>query len=188
VSAKRDAVLATARRVFTVQGIRAARVEAICAEAGTSKATFYKHFRDKWDLARVVLEQWSEELCARLLDLEASGLPFPDQLRTLREERAGLSEQLSEALVRDLYDAGSELRAFLDARGHANRRAFTAFVERAQDRGDLRADLPPALVLAALDQLNLLARDPALIDACGDFAALTRGVDALVFEGLLPRT
>ena len=61
----REEILATAYELFTQRGIRAVGVDEVIAKSGVAKATLYKHFRSKNDLARAFLDQreqrWSRD-------------------------------------------------------------------------------------------------------------------------------
>lgn len=64
----RRRILDTAFALFYAEGIRGVGVDRIIAESGVAKATFYKHFPAKDDLALAYLEQvddiWSRQLHA----------------------------------------------------------------------------------------------------------------------------
>ena len=50
-------MLDTATRLFYAEGIRAAGIDRIIAEAGVAKATFYNHFPSKDDLVLAYIEE-----------------------------------------------------------------------------------------------------------------------------------
>lgn len=58
----RDALVATARRLFTELGFAGAGRELIVAEAGVSRGALYHHFSDKEDLFRAVYESVERDL------------------------------------------------------------------------------------------------------------------------------
>jgi AcrR family transcriptional regulator len=61
----REQILATAYELFTQRGIRAVGVDEVIARSGVAKATLYKHFRSKNELAMAFLDQrerrWSQD-------------------------------------------------------------------------------------------------------------------------------
>src|SRR5262249_3409031 len=61
----REQILDTAYELFTQRGIRAVGVDEVIARSGVAKATLYKHFRSKNELAMAFLERreqrWSRE-------------------------------------------------------------------------------------------------------------------------------
>ena len=93
----RDKILATAFRLFYAHGLRAAGIDAIIAESGVAKATFYKYFPAKDELILAYLDQvdgiWTGQLHAAA---EAAG---PDPAARL----VGLFDALSSACRRDGY-------------------------------------------------------------------------------------
>ena len=52
----RERIEQTARELFYQEGIRATGIDRIIAEAGVTKATFYRHFPSKTDLIKAFLE------------------------------------------------------------------------------------------------------------------------------------
>ena len=56
-SVARRRLLDTATRLFYAEGIRAAGIDSIIAEAGVAKATFYNHFPSKDDLVLAYIEE-----------------------------------------------------------------------------------------------------------------------------------
>ena len=56
-AARRQAILAAARRVFVHDGYHSARLTDIAAQAGCSVGTVYTYFEDRSELLSAVLEQ-----------------------------------------------------------------------------------------------------------------------------------
>ncbi|WP_440029740.1 TetR/AcrR family transcriptional regulator [Chromobacterium amazonense] len=53
----RERILATAHRLFYLEGIRASGIDRVIAESGVSKVTFYRHFPSKNELILAYLQQ-----------------------------------------------------------------------------------------------------------------------------------
>ena len=183
----RARIVQAARALFQRHGMRRITVQEICAEAAVSKMTFYRYFTNKVDLARHLLEEWSEQISARLTEIDALDLPFHDKVALVVTERVQLARDLSPEFIAELYSADASLADFLKRQGHENRRRFMAFVVAAQARGEVREDLNPELILAILDKLNDLARDDAVVALFPDYVELTRQVNTLFFYGVLER-
>jgi AcrR family transcriptional regulator len=88
VKRNREAVLATARRVFIEKGYAGATLEAIADEAGFSKGVMYSQFDSKADLFLALLERRMDE-------------------RTQQNERI-VSEHAGMGGLRKLLEAGAE--------------------------------------------------------------------------------
>jgi AcrR family transcriptional regulator len=81
----RQALVDTARKLFTAQGYAATGTEEIVASARVTRGALYHHFRDKTDLFRTVMEQIAREVAERLIEAEisspASGSDAWDEVR-----------------------------------------------------------------------------------------------------------
>lgn len=75
MSDKQEAIIAVATKLFSAHGYHAVGVDAIVAESGVAKMTFYKYFPSKDDLILKVLMR-------RDLDLRGSLIAAVDQART----------------------------------------------------------------------------------------------------------
>lgn len=75
--ATRDAILRSAREVFTEVGYTGASLRKIAARAGVTHAAIYRHFADKSDLLSALAQRDFDELVAevgRRIDAEEAGL------------------------------------------------------------------------------------------------------------------
>ncbi|WP_415854655.1 TetR/AcrR family transcriptional regulator [Sinomonas sp. G460-2] len=62
----RQRILDTSFELFARRGIRDVGVDELIERSGVAKATFYRHFRTKDDLALAYLERWYEERSAAI--------------------------------------------------------------------------------------------------------------------------
>ena len=78
-----DAILNAAAKVFAEQGLHAAKMEAIAAEAGVAVGTLYNHFNDRKALVEALVAARREKLLGKLDAALAAGKgqPFGEQLR-----------------------------------------------------------------------------------------------------------
>jgi AcrR family transcriptional regulator len=80
---RNDWVLA-ALRALVAGGIQAVRVEALARDLGTTKGSFYWHFKDLPDLHHVMLELWEAVATTSITaTVKASGRDGPGQLALL---------------------------------------------------------------------------------------------------------
>ncbi len=157
MSQARERILDTAFRLFYARGIRAVGVDTIIAESGVAKATFYKHFPAKDDLAVAYLDKvdavWTGQLRSAA---EAAGDDPADQL-------VGLFDALSTACRRDGYRGC----AFINAAAEAT-------------PGSPVHDRTVAHKLAVLGWVRELATSAGAADPSG----LARGLTLLLDGGL----
>jgi AcrR family transcriptional regulator len=151
---RNDWVLA-ALRALVQGGIGAVRVEALARDIGTTKGSFYWHFKDLADLHQVMLDLWEEVATTQITAaVRASGLDGRGQLFLLvdmvsiqPDDRVG--GVAVEPALRDWGRIDPRARAVLqrvDARRLADLHGFLAAA------GVGRADLIPAaqIIYAAI--------------------------------------
>lgn len=121
--AKREAILAAAKRLFIERGYSASSMDAIAAEAGVSKLTVYSHFTDKETLfVTAIMAKCEEQLPPPFFEFNPS-VPIETTLLTIgrgfhnlinSEEAVALHRTMqaqathSPELSRLFYDAGPQ--------------------------------------------------------------------------------
>ncbi|SFF00896.1 DNA-binding transcriptional regulator, AcrR family [Blastococcus tunisiensis] len=103
-SAARDRLLRSASATFYAEGIRGVGVDRIVAEAGVTRATFYRHFPSKDDLVVAYLRGIDEAIRARVGQV-------PEQ----RAAAAGLVRALAGGIGDELCTAGFRGCPFINA-------------------------------------------------------------------------
>jgi AcrR family transcriptional regulator len=162
LQAREEAIVASVNRLLAEKGFEAMTVDEVVADVGIGKASLYKHFTSKEELAAAamvrVLDRALEEVARlRSLDLDAVG-----RLKGLA--RWAYEQQIAGEMPA-LPSQSSALRAALAAdKAYMDRLMqlsdeLGAWITEAQAAGRLDAALPPELVLY---QLYARACDPVL--------------------------
>jgi AcrR family transcriptional regulator len=186
-SKKKTLLLETALRLFLRYGMKRVTVGEVCEQANVSKVTFYKHFENKVELAKQVIDLLWDRVAARVDEIVALDQPFSRKVELLVEERVRMAKEWSGEFVAELYHADPELAALIAQRAARSRERYLDFIRAGQARGELRADLHPEVVLAVVDKLYELGGDAELVRKAGGFDRLTRDVNTVFFFGVLPR-
>lgn len=176
----RDRILDTAFRLFYAHGIRGVGVDTIIAEAGVAKATFYKHFPSKDELALAYLDRADAAWLGALRSAAQAAGPRP------RDQLVGMFDALTTACRREGYHGCAFINAAAEvppgspvhARTVAHKQAVRGWVH------DLAAQAGASDADALAGGLTLLL-DGALSDGVLDAdpavpAAATRAAAALV--------
>ena len=191
LQAREDAIVQAVNRLLAERGYEAMTVDAVAAEVGIAKASLYKHFPSKEDLAAAAMVQVVQRVQAYMDGLSADA-PVVERLQAVVAwaMRAKLAGEMP-----FLPSQNSTLREALmahpgDLAGLAGISAqLTGWIMVAQVQGQLRANVPPQVVLYTL---YARACDPVLdylkMDGLYTDEEIVRLVLATCFDGLsVPR-
>jgi len=159
--AREDAIIACVNRLLAEKGFEAMTVDEVAADVGIAKASLYKHFPSKEDLAAAAMVSVMRRAQAFLDDLPADASAL-EKLRTVVQWTMGL-KLVGE--MPSLPSQNSSLRTtlmnnkdYMDGLMDVSDR-LGAWIEAAQAQGLLNPKLPP---IAVLYTLYARACDPVL--------------------------
>ncbi|MDH3281716.1 MAG: TetR/AcrR family transcriptional regulator [Gammaproteobacteria bacterium] len=147
----RARILAAAQRLFAESGYDSTSISRVAQSAGVSKANIFHHFSSKQDLYLEVLHESRSHLENLFDDLKLSGdltqrlARFLDRhLTSIYEREAGFRLLLHEMLT------GEQHEAIAKRVGGDNFRRLVANLRAAQQQGDVRTGVDPAVVAFVL--------------------------------------
>ena len=190
LQAREDAIIQAVNRLLAEKGFDLMTVDEVAAEVGIAKASLYKHFPSKEDLAAAAMVRVLGKAQAFLDTLPADAPPLA-QLQAV--VRWMMALQLAGQMP-SLPSQNSSLRARLMANSAyldllmAVSDRIGAWIEAAQHEGSLDAGIPPILVLYTIYSR---ACDPVLefMKAGGQYSddEIVEWVLRTCFEGLRAR-
>ena len=152
LAVREDAIVQAVNRLLSEKGFDLMTVDQVAAEVGIAKASLYKHFPSKEDLAAAAMVRVVTRAQAFLASLPPDGRPL-DQLKAM--VRWMLTLQLAGEMP-SLPHHNSTLRttlvnnkAYLDGLMQVSDQ-LGGWIEKAQADGSLNTRLPPVLVLYTL--------------------------------------
>jgi TetR/AcrR family transcriptional regulator len=161
-SVERDAVtriLDAARSLFAEHGFDAVSMNAIAEAASVSKANIFHHFKSKDDLYLAVLKTACAASCDQIERFGRGDGPFEARLERYADEHLGHildNEQITRLIERDLLENGSQRgRQFAEQVFGQNFGRLVEILREGQKRGELRADIDPALVALMVIGTNI---------------------------------
>lgn len=161
LQAREDAIIAAVNRLLAEKGFDAMTVDEVAAQVGIAKASLYKHFPSKEDLAAAAMVRVMRRAQAFLAQLPQS-LPPLDKLRavvrwTMELKLAGEMPSLpsqNSSLRATLIANADYMNGLIEVSDHLG-----AWIEAAQAEGLLNPQLP---AIAVLYTLYARACDPVL--------------------------
>lgn len=152
LAAREDAIVQAVNRLLAEKGFDLMTVDEVAADVGIAKASLYKHFPSKEDLAAAAMVRVVGLAQAFLASLPPDAQPLA-QLKAM--VRWMLQQQLAGEMP-SLPHQNSSLRttlmnnkAYLDGLVRISDQ-MGGWIERAQQDGSLSASIPPILVLYTL--------------------------------------
>jgi TetR/AcrR family transcriptional regulator len=152
-------ILAAAERLFSESGFEAVSMNNIASAAGVSKANIFHHFASKQALYIEVVRGACRDSFDRLQNLDADDGPFVQRLGVFA---AGMlrnmleHDQVHRLILRELLTHGEERGRELAEQVFGDNFARLVSILRAgQIRGELRADLDPAMAATLLIGANV---------------------------------
>ncbi|MDO9435578.1 TetR/AcrR family transcriptional regulator [Hydrogenophaga sp.] len=191
--AREDAIIAAVNRLLAEKGFEAMTLDQVAIEVGIAKASLYKHFSSKEDLAAAAMVRVMGRAQAFLdkLQREAPGARPIDQLKavarwTMEVQLAGEMPSLPSENS-SLRTALTTNKAYVDGLMDVSDR-LGGWITEAQTDGSLNRALPP---IAVLYTLFARACDPVLgfLKGSGQYdnAQIIEMVLSTCFDGLQSR-
>jgi len=180
-----DSLLDVAVAVFNERGYDATSMDELAARLGVTKSAIYHHVSSKVELLRLALDRALDALFAVTEEPAATSGPAIDRLEHVVRGSVGvLTAELPfvTLLLRVRGNSPVELEA-LERRRRFDR-IVTDLVRAAEDEGDVRPDVDPAvtsrLLFGAVNSLTEWYRPDRGLDA----AAVADALVAITFDGL----
>ena len=188
--AREDAIVSAVNRLLAEKGFESMTVDEVAAEVGIAKASLYKHFPSKEDLAAAAMVRVMQRAQAYLDGLDKNREP----LELLREVARWTMEVQLAGEMPSLPSENSSLRAalttnkaYVDGLMDVSDR-LGAWITAAQAEGSLNPALPPT---AELYTLYARACDPVLgfLKGSGQYSneQIIEMVLSTCFDGLKAR-
>lgn len=188
-------ILAAAERLFSEAGFDAVSMNDIAAAAGVSKANIFHHFASKQALYIEVVRGACQDSFERLQYLGDGGGPFAGRLGTYAADMLGNMlehDQVHRLILRELLTNSEQHGRELAEQVFGDNFARLVTILRAgQGRGELRADIDPAMVATLLIGANVfffesqqVLRHFRDVDFARDPASYSRMLTDILLRGI----
>jgi AcrR family transcriptional regulator len=185
---KRKQLIYTAKDLFFKYGIKRVTVEEICREANVSKMTFYKHFRNKNELVKTMINQITDEAMERYDAIMARDMPFEDKvMETIRMKFEGTDQMSQEFLEDYLPHAEPEMLDFVHKRATETFERIVRDYAEAQEKGDIRKDIKIGFIMWYLNKMIEMLSDEELEKMYDNPQEMIMEMVNFFFYGIMPR-
>jgi AcrR family transcriptional regulator len=157
---KYRAIFEHGKSLFWKHGVSRITVEEICANAGVSKRTFYKHFSNKKKLAEAILKHIVEQNTQRFQTLAESDLSFAEKTRRMILLKFQSSEGISEEFISDIFqNKNLGLHAYIEKQSQKSKNIFAKLINEARSKGEIRENVSTVFVMTFLDKMREILED-----------------------------
>jgi len=178
----------TAWDLFFRYGFTRVSIEEVCKEAGVSKMTFYKHFRNKTDLVRFLMREISEFSIKLYEEIMDEDISFTEKIQKSIQLKLESTENISEEFFRDIHKQNDfELNQIIHDQMVANMNIVIGWYLEAQKKGDVRQNIKPEFMVYMLNHLTDMAKDDKLLGMYDNPHELIMELTNFFFYGILPR-
>lgn len=181
-------ILETAHHLFWKFGIRRVSVEEVCKEAGVSKMTFYRFFKNKIELARKVIDDIFEDAEEKYTALMNRDIPFEEKIKEQIIMKFEGTKDISEEIIKDIYSGwNKELhKIFMTYAARMTQRVQNDYIE-AQKKGHIRKDVNINFIFYLSQKMAEMTTDPHLMAIYKTPQEAIMEFMNMLFYGILPR-
>jgi AcrR family transcriptional regulator len=183
-----EGLMQSAHSLFWKYGFRKVSIEEICREAGVSKMTFYKHFKNKLAIAKAVFDRAvTRGLCDFRAILEEESSVSVKMKKLLQMKLEGVHD-ISREFLNDFYGNPE-----LGLKAHIDQKTKEVWLEmledwkKAQQKGIFRPDLNLAFYFYVAQKQAELLHDPYVQSLFPDSESLVMELTRLNVYGIVPR-
>jgi len=180
-------LVTTAHDLFMRYGIRRVTVEEICSEANVSKMTFYKHFNNKIDLTKYLLNQIFSKQMNDYRRIMARQIPYPEKVKQIIQLKHEHTIMVSQEFFNDLWRKPiPEVVEMLEKNRKESLSEVLNDLEAARKKGDIRQNINLEFILYFLNHMTEMAKDENLLSLYDSPNDLVMELTNFFFYGILP--
>jgi len=181
-----QAILTAAKPLFWKYGIQKVTVEDIYTNAGISKMTFYRNFKNKHEVVKQLLLNLLERGWATYRGIMEKDITYPKKIKLIMEEKYHNAEDISQEMLADIYKPESEdLQVLLATHTQKSMMQFMADMQQAQQEGWIREDVNLNFVLYILNDLQNKLFDEHLTPLYQKPSDLIKEITNFFFHGII---
>lgn len=177
-----------AKNLFWKSGISKVTVEEICKQGGFSKMTFYRHFKNKHELARQIIATQNKESMHRYKEIMHSEKTFRLKIEGLMRFKYDIFKEIGEEFMKDVYnykDGG--LGKMFDTFREEIISKFKQDFSDAKKQGWIRKDINSDFIVFIISDLTNKILDPRLNSMYPDAQTLIEELTNFFYYGILTR-
>ena len=166
---KQEDIIHAGWRLMQKYGVRRVTIEEVCRAADVSKMTFYKYFENKMELVKRMIHFYAEVNLREFHETMAMDISFNEKMERTIYLKLAKSKEISAEFIQDIYRSDDEeMRTFIEEFYKESTDKGVKELIDAQQRGEMRQDFDPVLLVVVFDALKAMISDERLLKAYPD--------------------
>lgn len=179
-------IVRAGKHLFWKHGLKKVSIENICQEAGTSRATFYKYFDNKENIAIYIIKSVIDQAMADYEKIMSTDMDFETKVRKTIDFKIKTSNDISKEFLKDLYSGEYiELDSYYRKATEDSIKMVRRDFEQAQYDGYIRMDVKIEFLLYFLNKLGEMVNDDILLSLYGSTSELIGELMKFFFYGVM---
>jgi AcrR family transcriptional regulator len=181
-------IINTAKNLFWKHGFKRVSIEEICQKANVSKMTYYKHFPNKFELAKVIFNDVVEKGEKQFREIMTSDDPPDEKVRKVMLMKIESTKDISPEFMQDFYtDREPELKAYVEQRTREAWNVLKDDYKKAQEEGVFRKDIHIELLIKVQYKLfDLIEEDEDVNNMFDSKQEMIMEFANLLIYGMIP--
>ncbi|UNK20135.1 TetR/AcrR family transcriptional regulator [Paenibacillus sp. N3/727] len=185
MSAKKNAILETGKRLFLEQGILQTSMEQIAEAVPVSKMTIYNYYQSKEGLLDHVVDSLvdtSWNLYREVMDNAKDPL---DALTVFYKEQERFSMNVTQQFITDLVKFPEQMEKLMAFNREKIIPEFEMMIFKGQQLGQIRKDISPHLLVAFLTFMKEFTARSEWYDGLGSLSAVGDQLMIILYHGII---
>ncbi|MDH5717057.1 MAG: TetR/AcrR family transcriptional regulator [Spirochaetia bacterium] len=159
---KYTALLETGQKLFFKFGTKRVSVEEICQKADVSKMTFYKYFKDKNDLTKIILQKIFDEAMQQYHKIMKEKISFTEKIEKIIKLKLEKSNEYGDVFLEELLETNEELKAFVQKKSLEAYNLNIDFFKKGQKEGVIRKNMKPEFFMLLIEDITEMLHNEKL--------------------------
>lgn len=181
-------IMIASKTLFWKFGFKRVTIEEVCREANVSKMTFYKHFKNKKELIKRLLNFIMDKAMMQYREIMDSDISFTEKVAKTIDFKMEQTKDVSNEFYDDyVRHADPEMLALLQQKSDEMMGFILNDYVEAQKNGDIRKDIKPEFILYFLNHMMEMAKDERLEKIYDNPQDMIMEITKFFFYGVMPR-
>ena len=180
--------LKISEKLFFKFGYRRVTIKDICEGASMSKMTFYRYFKNKEEIAKIVLKNIIDESNKKFESIMESDNLFINKIKNLILLNESLIDQIGSDFLNDIISSKANIfKSLIDKQSVYEEKKIEEYFKKAQKAGELNKKTPISFFIYMLKDIEEKLRDEKLKKLYSDEKDLMKDLTDYYFFGIAPK-